>query len=158
MDHQVQAVIIILVDFDEMVSAAESPDAVHEDQRGHLGTWLPVTAKVFAGNDPFSGFYFCRFMNIAACRHIFPDHGVKGRKVDLLLFQPDRQHAAANVDSDQSGDHLISDRHGRPDHTAGARMAVRHDPDLRAMAALLVQKVQDLRDRGAVYSVCKDLG
>ncbi len=59
-------------------------------------------------------------------------------EIKIVAEEPDRLHAATDVDTNKIGDNFVVDRHGRPDRTPRTRMDIRHDTDLAPLHKRLI--------------------
>ena len=72
------------------------------------------------------------------------DQRIQLFRIDLPLCDPDGFHAAADIHTHHTGNHLIRNGHGRPDGTAFSRVNVRHDADFAVPKRFFVADQADL--------------
>ena len=84
--------------------------------------------------------------------HDIPDNGlnqaaISGHYISDVLYPYVRlgiSHAAADIHTHHTGNHLIRNGHGRPDGTAFSRVNVRHDADFAVPKRFFVADQADL--------------
>lgn len=146
-DDEVEVLLVVAVDLDKVVAAAERAEALLCTARVDLFDAVelvdidsPVTAV-----RPFA--------HVAPVGDVLADERIELGQVQALLAEKHDVHSAADIDADEVRDDVIADRHGRADGTALARVHVGHDAYLRARRERLIAKRADLTLRRGLDEV-----
>ena len=131
-DDEIEVLLVVAVDLDEMVAAAERAEALLCPSGIDLfdaDKLVNVDAPVAAvGTLP----------DVAPVGDVLPDERIELGEVYALLEKPDYVHAAADIDAHEIGHDEIADGHCRADGAALARVNIRHNPDFRSRGELLI--------------------
>ena len=146
MDDEIDIVILIPVELNEVVAAAERTQSPLQLPRILELAEALQCLQIRKALDPSR-------MNLPPVGHELPDNLVKAGKINVHPAKSHRVHAAADIDADDVGDDLVPEVSCETDDAAGASMAVRHDPDLRFPEGLLVQKLCNLLPAGVLNMV-----
>ena len=136
-DHETAGAVRGAVDLDEVVAAAQGAQAAFQPLRilqraeaaqpCQVKALLPALPHAHAGGD-------------AVGRLVHALH------VDIAPAERDRVHAAADIHTDDVGDDLVPDRHGRADGAALPGVDVGHDADPAPGGDLIIAHSADLLD------------
>ena len=85
------------------------------------------------------------------------DQLVELLQLHVLVLQPDRLHAAADVHAHQIGTDLVGDGHGGSHGAACTGVNVGHHADPTALRIGLIEEADDLGDRFLIHHVGEDL-
>ena len=147
MDYKPQVSVIILIKFDKMIAASKASNAAISQRyisRSDQVIQMAEIAKRF-------------IVYIEPCRNICINYIIQFREVNILFCNPNSQHTAANIYTNQIWAYLIRNCHCRTDDASGACMAVRHDSDFRVFDVILVQQFYYLADGLIVNIVSENL-
>ena len=148
-DDEIEVAVIVAVDLDEVVAAAERADAA--DGAGHRhGLGAPERPQVELLHVRVG-----RIADAKAGGDGFLDEGIKGGQVEVALAQADGLHATPDVHAHQIGDDFVGDGHGGTDGAPRAGMDIRN---LAAGDEGLVAEGLNLRKRLVVHLVGEHLG
>ena len=117
-DDEVQPSLVVPVDLDEVVAAAERADGVFctlAVDRACAAELVQVDVLQKRVR---------RRADAAPRRDVRADDAVEACKVELPFLEDGGEHPAADVDADQVRDDLVGDGHRRADGAAGARVEV----------------------------------
>lgn len=131
-DDEIEVLLVVAVDLDEMVAAAERAEALLCPSGIDLfdaDKLVNVDAPVAAvGTLP----------DVAPVGDVLPDERIELGEVYALLGKPDYVHAAADIDAHEIGHDEIADGHCCANGAALARVNIRHNPDFRSRGELLI--------------------
>ena len=148
----IEPVLLVPVGFDEMVAATQGANA-------ELGAFqIDRLAAAQLIQVDFLQIGMGAVANVETAGNGRMDEAVQLVQLQPAVLQDHGFHAAANVDANQVGHHLVGDGHRCPDCAAGAGMGIRHDPDFTGSGKGLVQQTDDLFFRLRLEGVGKHFG
>lgn len=131
-DDEVEVLLVVAVDLDEVVAAAERAEALLRAARIDLFDaveLVDIDAPVAAVRP---------LAHVAPVGDVLADERIELRQVQALFAQAHDVHAAADIDADEVRDDVFANRHSRADGAALSRVHVGHYPDLRSRRERLI--------------------
>ena len=151
MDHHIQLPLLVPVHLDEVVAAPQRADALFRPE--HLN--VPEAAQLLQVDlvrVPVDG-----GAHRKAGGDFLPDQLIQLLQLQMVLPEPGRLHAAADIHPHQVGDHPVGDGHGGAHGAPRPCVDVGHQPDAAAGSKLLIAQLNHLGDGRLVHHVGKNL-
>ena len=132
MYHEILIVVIISINFNEMITASEGSETVIYP--------LNVFQHRFTMQSEKRDILTAICTDITARRDPFSYEGIELFKVNVDLAEFCNPDTATDIDADQIRDNLISEISGKTYNTAFSGVNIRHNPNLTILKGILRQQ------------------